>query len=49
MSTISRAADVNPLLVITLGAHLSKVRAECVLDYIVRNLWESAIVVSTRD
>jgi len=47
MPTISRAADVNPLLVIALGAHLREVRAESVFDHVVRNLGESAIVVST--
>jgi hypothetical protein len=47
MPNISRGADENPLLVIALGAHLSKVRAECVLDHVVRDLRESAIVIST--
>ena len=46
MSTGSRSADEDPLLVVTLGAHLGKVRAKSVLDHIVRDLGESAILVS---
>jgi hypothetical protein len=51
MPTVSCSADVNPLLVVAFGANLSEVRAEGVFDHVVRDLRESAIVVSacTRD
>ena len=51
MRTVSSSADEDPLLVVALGAYLRKVRAESVFDHVVRDLGESAIVVSacTRD